>query len=46
MGCMVADTIHDYPTLKAHVLAHACKPAAILIEDTGTGTALIQELKR
>jgi len=38
----------DYPTLKARVLAHAAvyKPQKILIEDTGVGTALIQELRQ
>jgi predicted phage terminase large subunit-like protein len=37
----------DYPTLKARVIAHAKvhKPYRILIEDTGVGTALVQELK-
>jgi predicted phage terminase large subunit-like protein len=37
----------DYPTLKARVIAHARvhKPSQILIEDTGVGTALVQELK-
>jgi predicted phage terminase large subunit-like protein len=37
----------DYPTLKARVLEHANlhRPSKILIEDTGVGTALIQELR-
>jgi predicted phage terminase large subunit-like protein len=37
----------DYLTLKEHTIlrARAYKPAAILIEDTGVGTALIAELK-
>ena len=36
----------DYPTLKARVLEHANlhQPSKILIEDTGVGTALVQEL--
>jgi predicted phage terminase large subunit-like protein len=39
---------YDYPELKrrALLLADRHKPSRILIEDTGTGTALIQELKR
>jgi predicted phage terminase large subunit-like protein len=38
----------DYPTLKARVLEHASyhNPSKILIEDTGVGTALVQELRR
>ncbi len=38
---------YDYPTLKARALAHAeaYNPQKILIEDTGVGTALIQELR-
>ena len=37
----------DYPTLRTKVSEHAKlhKPAFILIEDAGFGTALIQELK-
>jgi predicted phage terminase large subunit-like protein len=37
----------DYPTLKARVLEHASlhRPSKVLIEDTGVGTALVQELK-
>lgn len=37
----------DYPTLKSRAIAHAAahKPSRILIEDTGVGTALIQEIK-
>ena len=39
---------HEYPELKkrALMLAEQYRPNKILIEDTGTGTALIQELKR
>src|SRR5262249_44371122 len=39
---------YDYPTLKARAIGHAklYKPFKILIEDTGVGTALIQELRR
>ncbi len=39
---------YDYPTLKARAIAHArhWQPMAVLIEDAGTGTALIPELKR
>jgi predicted phage terminase large subunit-like protein len=39
---------YDYPELKqrALLLANRHKPTSILIEDAGTGTALIQELKR
>ena len=39
---------YDYPELKrrAQLLADAYRPTKILIEDTGTGTALIQELRR
>jgi predicted phage terminase large subunit-like protein len=39
---------HEYPELKkrALMLAEQYRPNRILIEDTGTGTALIQELKR
>jgi len=38
----------DYPTLKREVLRQRLlhKPHAILIEDTGAGTALAQELHR
>jgi predicted phage terminase large subunit-like protein len=38
----------DYPTLKARVIAHAQvhNPSRILIEDTGVGTALTQELSK
>jgi predicted phage terminase large subunit-like protein len=38
----------DYPTLRARAidLAKAYRPHRILVEDTGVGTALIQELKR
>jgi predicted phage terminase large subunit-like protein len=38
----------DYPTLKARMIAFAKvhKPAKILIEDCGVGTALIPELKK
>ena len=38
----------DYPTLKARAIAHAGehKPARILIEDTGVGTALVAELQK
>jgi predicted phage terminase large subunit-like protein len=38
----------DYPTLKERAIAHAKvhKPYKILIEDTGVGTALVQELKK
>jgi predicted phage terminase large subunit-like protein len=37
----------DYPTLRTRVIAHAAvyKPQKVLIEDSGVGTALIQELK-
>jgi predicted phage terminase large subunit-like protein len=37
----------DYPTLKALALEHAQlhRPSKILIEDTGVGTALVQELR-
>lgn len=37
----------DYPTLKAHAIAHAQlhHPTAILIEDAGVGSALIPELR-
>jgi predicted phage terminase large subunit-like protein len=36
-----------YPTLKTRTIAHASvhKPAKILIEDTGVGTALVTELQ-
>ena len=39
---------YDYPELKkrAQLLAEQHRSTKILIEDTGTGTALIQELKR
>ncbi|NIJ60254.1 putative phage terminase large subunit-like protein [Pseudochelatococcus lubricantis] len=39
---------HDYPELKQKALALAAqhKPTKILIEDAGTGTALIDELRR
>jgi predicted phage terminase large subunit-like protein len=39
---------YDYPELKkrAQALADHHRPIKILIEDTGTGTALIQELRR
>jgi predicted phage terminase large subunit-like protein len=38
----------NYPTLKEHVIAHAQVHTAtqILIEDTGVGIALVQELSR
>jgi predicted phage terminase large subunit-like protein len=38
---------YDYPTLKARVMEHANlhRPSRILVEDTGVGTALVQELK-
>jgi predicted phage terminase large subunit-like protein len=38
----------DYPTLRARVVAHASvyKPQKVLIEDTGAGTALVQELRK
>jgi predicted phage terminase large subunit-like protein len=44
----VARDRYDYPELKrrAQLLADAYRPTKILIEDTGTGTALIQELRR
>jgi predicted phage terminase large subunit-like protein len=37
----------DYPTLKAKVQSHALawKAKRVLVEDTGSGTALVQELK-
>jgi predicted phage terminase large subunit-like protein len=37
----------DYPTLKAQVqtLARAWKARRVLVEDTGTGTSLVQELR-
>jgi predicted phage terminase large subunit-like protein len=37
----------DYPTLKARAISHARvhKPAKILIEDAGVGTALVRELQ-
>jgi predicted phage terminase large subunit-like protein len=37
-----------YPTLKQHAIAQAerHRPAIILIEDAGVGTALLQELKK
>jgi predicted phage terminase large subunit-like protein len=37
----------DYPTLKASVLAHAKQWGAqrVLVEDAGTGTSLVQELR-
>jgi predicted phage terminase large subunit-like protein len=39
---------HDYPSLKARALtlAERHRPWSILIEDAGTGTALIAELRR
>jgi predicted phage terminase large subunit-like protein len=38
----------DYPTLKAEVIrtAKRWKPRKVLVEDKGTGTSLVQELKR
>jgi len=38
----------DYPTLKAGIIraAKQWKPRKILVEDKGTGTSLVQELKR
>ena len=38
----------DYPSLRARAIAHAraYKPNRIVIEDTGVGTGLIQELKK
>ena len=38
----------DYPTLKARIIeaAKKWKPRKILVEDKGTGTSLVQELKR
>ena len=38
----------DYPSLKARAIAHAreYRPHKILIEDTGVGTALVEELKK
>ena len=38
----------DYPKLKAEVIRAAKKwnPRKILVEDKGTGTSLVQELKR
>ena len=38
----------DYPTLKVQAISHARvhKPAKILIEDAGVGTALVAELKK
>jgi predicted phage terminase large subunit-like protein len=38
----------DYPTLKAKVQSHAevWKAKRVLVEDTGAGTALVQELRR
>jgi predicted phage terminase large subunit-like protein len=38
----------DYPTLKAQIIeaAKKWKPRKILVEDKGTGTSLVQELKR
>ena len=38
----------DYPTLKEQAIAHARlhRPATILIEDAGVGTALVAELER
>lgn len=38
----------DYPTLKAEIIraAKKWKPRRILVEDKGTGTSLVQELKR
>ena len=38
----------DYPTLKAEVIrtAKKWKPRKVLVEDKGTGTSLVQELKR
>jgi predicted phage terminase large subunit-like protein len=39
---------YDYPELKkrAHALAQQYRPTKLLIEDAGTGSALIQELRR
>ena len=39
---------YDFPTLRARALALANlhQPSSILIEDVGTGTALIQELRQ
>jgi predicted phage terminase large subunit-like protein len=38
----------DYPTLRTRVIDHAgiYKPQRVLIEDTGVGIALVQELKK
>ena len=38
----------DYPTLKRRIIKHAkdCKARVILIEDKGSGTGLIQDLRR
>jgi predicted phage terminase large subunit-like protein len=46
----IADVLRgrfDYPTLKARAIAHAQlhRPTAILIEDTGVGSALAPELR-
>jgi predicted phage terminase large subunit-like protein len=37
----------DYPTLKAEVASHAqaWKAKCVLVEDTGAGTSLVQELR-
>jgi predicted phage terminase large subunit-like protein len=37
----------DYPTLKQqmHNLARAYKPSRVLVEDTGAGTSLVQEMR-
>ena len=39
---------HDFPTLRSRVLAlwQQWKPTRLLIEDTGAGTGLIQDLRR